>query len=843
MSFIAYTVIHMNHITPLDHSAPLDRFSEARALDHIRKLSVDIEGRQEGKKGLEDAADYIKGQLLSLKDRAGSQIKVEIDEALVSGSFNMTFLGRSIALGYRNHKNIMMRISSTSSTDRDTSILVNAHFDSPLGSPGAGDCGSCVASLLELARLVVDSSWVPPRPLIFLFNGAEELFLLGAHGFVTTHKWSDSVGAFINLEASGTGGLDLVVQSGPGTWPSHVYVQSAKHPMANSAAQDVFGVVPGDTDYRIFAEDHGNIPGLDIIFILGGYYYHTKYDTIERLMPGSIQARGDNMFNLIKAFASSPMMLTAEKASLRTPLQNNNNDRAIFFDYLSLFMVYYSRKAAVVLHMLPVVIFFLMSMFTCSTNISLCSWFATFTNMLKGVLYHAVSVVLAVIIPVVFSVVRLLFSSHAMSWFANPYLAFAMFVPSAVIGLLIPRTFWGYSHDSSHDKALKEALSDEAHFWGAFGLYAFITMAYVLAGLGGGFLTFFTSVSMIPAWLLLGLARKKFGNQTLKALAGYLIPLLPCLTYNVYFGGFLVQFLIEKMGMMGSLPPPYGYFIPDIIVAAVVGAVTGLCVGPVIPVAGRWLAKSSILQFLMQLTVIVLALSSQFFPYSVAAPKRVVLQHKILTSDSGKIMDSTYEFSMVDANSIDFLFKNVPEVANFLEIGSNVSFTEDNYSEKSSWVVLFPVSFLFTGSMKFPAKSVDILKQYEYMPHLSIQDQDFITYTGRRRVHLELSQGSLGEIWVTVLNITGPLTNWSFANNKLPAPESDGGPPSYILRLSGKSLENWTFWLEASSSEALRVDLAILDQYLVNDTQKLKDMFPDWIDVTAFSTFFSSYTF
>lgn len=43
-----------------------------------------------------------------------------------------------------------------------------------------------------------------------------------------------------------------------------------------------------------------------------------------------------------------------------------------------------------------------------------------------------------------------------------------------------------------------------------------------------------------------------------RSMAGYLIPLVPCLVYNVYFGGFLVQFLIEKMGMMGSLPQPYG---------------------------------------------------------------------------------------------------------------------------------------------------------------------------------------------------------------------------------------------------------------------------------------------
>jgi len=38
----------------------------------------------------------------------------------------------------------------------------------------------------------------------------------------------------------------------------------------------------------------------------------------------------------------------------------------------------------------------------------------------------------------------------------------------------------------------------------------------------------------------------------------YILPLVPCLAYSVYFGGFLVQFLIEKMGMMGSLPLPYG---------------------------------------------------------------------------------------------------------------------------------------------------------------------------------------------------------------------------------------------------------------------------------------------
>lgn len=36
----------MKHIKPLEIDAPLDRFSEARAIEHVVKLSKDIDGRQ-----------------------------------------------------------------------------------------------------------------------------------------------------------------------------------------------------------------------------------------------------------------------------------------------------------------------------------------------------------------------------------------------------------------------------------------------------------------------------------------------------------------------------------------------------------------------------------------------------------------------------------------------------------------------------------------------------------------------------------------------------------------------------------------------------------------------------
>lgn len=54
---------------------------------------------------------------------------------------------------------------------------------------------------------------------------------------------------------------------------------------------------------------------------------------------------------------------------------------------------------------------------------------------------------------------------------------------------------------------------------------------------------------------------KRFGlidSVPLRTTMFYVIPQIPTVAYSVYFGGFLVQFLIEKMGMMGAVPPPFG---------------------------------------------------------------------------------------------------------------------------------------------------------------------------------------------------------------------------------------------------------------------------------------------
>ena len=75
----------------------------------------------------------------------------------MNGSFNMIFLRHRISSAYRK--------------DDDPTVLINGNFDSPSGSPGADDCGSCVAPMLEVLCLIIDSGWVPPHPIVFLLNG------------------------------------------------------------------------------------------------------------------------------------------------------------------------------------------------------------------------------------------------------------------------------------------------------------------------------------------------------------------------------------------------------------------------------------------------------------------------------------------------------------------------------------------------------------------------------------------------------------------------------------------------------------------------------------------------
>lgn len=78
--------------------------------------------------------------------------------------------------------------------------------------------------MLELINNIVNTNKIISHKITFLFNGAEEPFLQGAHGFMYHHPWSKDVRAFINLESIGSGGSSLLFEySDPTSWMIRSY--------------------------------------------------------------------------------------------------------------------------------------------------------------------------------------------------------------------------------------------------------------------------------------------------------------------------------------------------------------------------------------------------------------------------------------------------------------------------------------------------------------------------------------------------------------------------------------------------------------------------------------------
>jgi amino acid transporter len=101
-------------------------------------------------------------------------------------------------------------------------------------------------------------------------------------------------------------------------------------------------------------------------------------------------------------------------------------------------------------------------------------------------MHHFAGILLGVIVPVLFAVIRLFFA-YPMSWFAHSYLAFLMFIPCSFFGLLIPRAISdrvSHFQGVSSKKIMKVEPSDEARFWGAFGFYAFATSVCTFCFIG-----------------------------------------------------------------------------------------------------------------------------------------------------------------------------------------------------------------------------------------------------------------------------------------------------------------------------------------------------------------------
>ena len=109
-------------------------------------------------------------------------------------------------------ENIIVRIPGSSS---GKAILLDAHYDTRAMTPGASDCGSCVAAVLETARSLLAGPALQ-NDVILLFTDNEEYGGgLGAAGFIESHPWVNDVGLVLNFEGLGSTGPSVLFETGP----------------------------------------------------------------------------------------------------------------------------------------------------------------------------------------------------------------------------------------------------------------------------------------------------------------------------------------------------------------------------------------------------------------------------------------------------------------------------------------------------------------------------------------------------------------------------------------------------------------------------------------------------
>jgi len=294
---------------PASVDTPSSRFASARALARLGRALGDQRPHPMGSPAGQAVARRI-AAILS-EDLAPSGIQEKGLQGLqIMGPeiHSVSACGRKSATCGQVY-NVVVRLPG--GDPNAGAILLSAHHDSVAAGPGAGDDGSGVAVLLELARLLSDPTTrerdddddddvLLRRPLILLFVDGEEEGLIGAEAFLAGHPWARDVAFAINLDSGGNDGLATLTRTSAGNGPAIAALAATlERPRAASVTATAYALTPYDTDFTAY--DRAGIFSLDFGIGEDKAPYHTPNDRLEALDPGSVQHLGESTLAALRA--------------------------------------------------------------------------------------------------------------------------------------------------------------------------------------------------------------------------------------------------------------------------------------------------------------------------------------------------------------------------------------------------------------------------------------------------------------------------------------------------------------------------------------------------------------
>jgi Peptidase family M28 len=341
LAAIVYLALHFEKAPA---NAVPSEFSLERAIQHIQQIAN--EPHATGTIQNEVVADYILNELKRLGAESQIQEATYVD-------------GRNGSYAVGTVRNVLARIPGTAP---GKAVLLIAHYDSPITSPGAGDNAASVAVLLETAR-VVRSGAPLKNDMVFLFTDSEESGQWGAKLFWRNHPWAKGTAVAVNFESRGASGPSLLFETGSGEgWLVRRFSEAAPYPRSSSIMPALYNILPYRTDITIFKQP--GIPVMNFAFVDDWTMYHSMLDRVESLNVHSVQHHGSN------ALAMATDLGNADLGRLE-------QGKAVYFNVTGSLMIVYSRFWAGILTLLLTVLFVVVVLRARSRNMVTGKRFAT----------------------------------------------------------------------------------------------------------------------------------------------------------------------------------------------------------------------------------------------------------------------------------------------------------------------------------------------------------------------------------------------------------------------------------------------------------------------------------
>ncbi|XP_056377960.1 endoplasmic reticulum metallopeptidase 1 isoform X2 [Hyla sarda] len=812
-------------VTPGTRSTGFNASTARVYLEHITA----IDSRTVGSPANEIVTvNYLLDKIKEIEMKSSKVHKITVDIQRPTGTFSIDFLGGFTSY-YDNITNVAVKLEPSRGAQH--AVLANCHFDSVANTPGASDDAVSCAVMLEILSSLSSTSVPLKHAIIFLFNGAEENILQGSHGFITQHQWAKLVRAFINLEAAGVGGKELVFQTGPeNPWLVQAYSAAAVHPFASVVAQEVFqsGIIPSDTDFRIY-RDFGNIPGIDLAFIENGYIYHTKYDTADRIHTDTIQRAGDNILEVLRYLASSPLL--ADSSEYR-------HGNLIFFDVSGMFLVSYpARIGTIINYTIAAVTLFYLS----KKTIKYRKGGINYARDLMIGLFISVTSWISALVTVLIIAVLVSLTGNSLSWYTHFYVAVSLYGAAAVAKIILlhttAKTF--YFANSS-----RQYLGD-----------LFFDVSLLSWGLPMMLLTQkgLCSAYFFAMWVIFPLVTKFFAEKeslhrgsSSRYLLVYLLGLFYPYLHTTYHVWAVFEMFTPIFGRSGTEIPP------DVVLASFLVICTVILLTCFVKFI--YLVKSTKTIILLLAAVsgvtFILVCSGMFFPYSGSMespkPKRIFLQHTSrrfhnLNGDVVK-QDSGIWMNGFDYNGITHLTPHIPELNDTVRAPCDVG-------PFCGFPWYFPVHLLLKKNWYLPAPHPPISEDMEF----KLESREEMPW-GSIRMNFEVKGPSHITVYIRP-HENCLLSSWSLGDG---IPVSGNGGDYFIYYSHGLQAPAWKFWIEVKGLDGHLngvsdidgiITVAAASHYFFGENQhspeldSLLQRFPNWCFPSSWVSLYKQYVY